>query len=576
MTDPRPGGDLEENSRRRTDHRFQVTNGMTIHRFATQSANLRVHSDEVRLETHDGRDHVVADCTLVREMVLKGQLLPFGEIQRTALAWNGAPVTVSHPTTDDGEFLPASQDAEAFETYATGRLFNVEADENSRALVGEVWLDADRAEQSAEALGRDDPAALLEEGEGPLEVSTGYWYRQENASGEYDGEEYDAVQMDVQPDHLAVLPNSEGECSLEDGCGLARPDDGSAAAAAASSDFQSDGHATAQGQADGGPLRAAINRLEAFLATAGASPDAGSPEDLSAACNCSDDCSCGAGADADVTGNQSVGDAVRWESDGGGSVGGYRYGVIVDGLQDDAEDQVLVAVYEPGSDGWENRNEQNPMSTDRLEVVGSDGVGSLPPIDQIRGNDADPDADGQSTTGGVVAIETNSGYMAYNFDELASASGLSVATLEAMDEDEIESLAETVLADDGDGDGDGNDDDPNRDPDDPDSDNSDDDQDPQAAQAAEALQSRIDELEERLEEQAAGASREDLEAQVREHADVSDAAIEAMSTSDLSELAEKVTPTGGVYAGRRGSAQANDDEDVPATGASLADLGGDA
>lgn len=84
-----------------------------------------------------------------------------------------------------------------------------------------------------------------------------------------------------------------------------------------------------------------------------------------------------------------VGDAVRWQSDSGGSVTvdgeSYRYGVVVDGLQDGDEGELLVAVYEPASDGdgWDNRNEQTPMQEDTLEVVGNDGVGSLPPISQV-------------------------------------------------------------------------------------------------------------------------------------------------------------------------------------------------
>jgi hypothetical protein len=83
------------------------------------------------------------------------------------------------------------------------------------------------------------------------------------------------------------------------------------------------------------------------------------------------------------------GDAVRWQSDSGGSVSvdgeSYRYGVIVDGMQDDDEDTVLVAVYEPDGDGdgWDNRNEENPMDRNRLEVVGTDGIESLPPVSQV-------------------------------------------------------------------------------------------------------------------------------------------------------------------------------------------------
>lgn len=543
--------------------------------FATQSTtDLRVHSGDSRLETFQGRDHVVAPATLVREMVLKGHLLPFEEIERTALAWNGHPVTVAHPTDDNGDFLPASASAEAFAAHAVGKLFDVGPDPDGRGLDGEVWLDAEASAQAAEELDRDDPAQILQDSDGPIEVSTGYWFRKAEGTGTYDGQDYQAVQKDVQPDHLAILPNSEGECSLDDGCGLARPDHGddSAAAAAAASGFESDGQPAATGSPSRlvASLRSGLDRLTQRV---GVDPDdTGATQSATLSCNCSDDCQCGGDAgdgDGALAGNQDVGDAVRWESDAGGSVGGYRYGVIVDGLQDEADGQVLVAVYQPADDGdgWENRNEQNPMDVERLEVVGSDGVGSLPPIDQVRGNVVDDsDPDGSPTAQRVVVTNSNSATMAYNLNELSDASGLPVATLEEMDDDELDSLAGTVLQDDGDGSGDGDGDDggdsggnKDGDPDQPDDD-------PDAATNQELLD-RIAELEAQVQ---AGASPDDLEAELRDRTDLSDATLEAMDTSEKAALARDLRDSGGVYAGRRGAASnSRDDDDAPPTGASL-------
>lgn len=93
-----------------------------------------------------------------------------------------------------------------------------------------------------------------------------------------------------------------------------------------------------------------------------------------------------------------VGDTVRWESDASGAVDGWRYGVVVDGLQDSDDDLVLVAVYEPSDGEWQNRNEQTPVNVDSLIPIGDDGVGSLPPIDQIQAShdmttDSIPDDD---------------------------------------------------------------------------------------------------------------------------------------------------------------------------------------
>lgn len=118
-----------------------------------------------------------------------------------------------------------------------------------------------------------------------------------------------------------------------------------------------------------------------------------------------------------------VGDAVRWPSEAGGErePDEWRYGVVVDGLQDGPENSVLVAVYQPDSDyeSWEARNEQNAMQYDSLIPIGSDGVGSLPPISQVRNADADPredpeaeaeaDADSESADAEADADPDNGG-----------------------------------------------------------------------------------------------------------------------------------------------------------------------
>lgn len=190
--------------------------------YATQSATLQAAADDVRVEELQGREHVVAPVTLVREMVLKGELLPFEEIQRTQLAWNGKPGTISHPKNQDGEFLPASAPSQ-FESHVAATLFDVDTSSANRALEGEIWIDRERSAAVADALDRDDPAELLEDGE-TVEVSIGYWYNRHDFEGEFEGDEYDGVQHNVQPDHLALLPNATGECSVEDGCGAGRAD----------------------------------------------------------------------------------------------------------------------------------------------------------------------------------------------------------------------------------------------------------------------------------------------------------------------------------------------------------------
>lgn len=86
------------------------------------------------------------------------------------------------------------------------------------------------------------------------------------------------------------------------------------------------------------------------------------------------------------------GDAVRWDSNAGGSrePASIRYGVVVDNLQEDDDEMRLVAVYQPTTDydGWEPRDETQRMSDDSLDRVGGDGVASLPPVSQVAEQDA--------------------------------------------------------------------------------------------------------------------------------------------------------------------------------------------
>lgn len=196
--------------------------------YATQSVTLAA-ADDVRTEELLGREHVVAPVTLVREMVLKGEFLPFEEIEATQLAWNAKPGTISHPRNDAGDFVPASHPSQ-YESHKAATLFDVETSSAGRSLDGEIWVDRERSAQVAASLDRDDPADLLLDGD-TVEVSVGYWYQRFEADGEFDGTEFDAVQVGIQPDHLALLPNAEGECSIENGCGAGRDDAAGAAMA---------------------------------------------------------------------------------------------------------------------------------------------------------------------------------------------------------------------------------------------------------------------------------------------------------------------------------------------------------
>ena len=54
----------------------------------------------------------------------------------------------------------------------------------------------------------------------PMEVSTGLFSDHQRTPGVWNNEEYSMIATDLQPDHLALLPDKKGACSLADGAGL--------------------------------------------------------------------------------------------------------------------------------------------------------------------------------------------------------------------------------------------------------------------------------------------------------------------------------------------------------------------
>lgn len=173
-------------------------------------------SGDVREDTFEGRPHLVAPVTAVREMVLGGdggELLLAEEIQASADLWEGTLLTIGHPSTNANQRHVA-------EAHGVGRLFNVTANGELR---GEMWLDLTRtgdvegAELAVEKLREG-----AENGEPTLEVSTAYLAALDPEGGVHDGTRYSGVQRGIVPEHLALLPDQTGKCSIEDGCGAPR------------------------------------------------------------------------------------------------------------------------------------------------------------------------------------------------------------------------------------------------------------------------------------------------------------------------------------------------------------------
>lgn len=171
----------------------------------------------VRRVTINGREHLVAPMVLITPGVLNGSkgslYYPPDEIARDPSSWNGMPIVLNHPHTN-GQHI-SGRSPEVWEKQLLGHVFNVTTDRAGR-LKGEGWFDVENTRRvSAYVLDS------LQNGR-PIELSTGLFTINEpaEAGATYNGKPYQYVARDYRPDHLAILPDQQGACSLQDGCGV--------------------------------------------------------------------------------------------------------------------------------------------------------------------------------------------------------------------------------------------------------------------------------------------------------------------------------------------------------------------
>ncbi len=169
----------------------------------------------IQTKTLEGRKHFVAPAVMIVEGVLNGSrgpfLYPADELRRSVPHWNGRPVVVYHPSM---QFNGVAGNPEVFTSQRVGTIFNARVEGN--ALKADAWLDVDR-------LAAVDWRVYDAVRRGELmEVSTGLFTDNEEAPGTWGGREYLGVARNHRPDHLAILPDQVGACSIADGAGLCR------------------------------------------------------------------------------------------------------------------------------------------------------------------------------------------------------------------------------------------------------------------------------------------------------------------------------------------------------------------
>jgi hypothetical protein len=168
---------------------------------------------KTRREIFNGREHIVAPLSLIVPGVLNGSngplFYPHEELSKEPTAWNHIPIVLYHPTAE-GKPISA-RNSEVLNKSQLGIVLH--ASMNGK-LTAEGWFDVDYTKSRAPSVFNS-----LEQGK-PVELSTGLMTDTIPEHGEHKGVKYTAVARNYRPDHLAILPDQVGACSIKDGCGV--------------------------------------------------------------------------------------------------------------------------------------------------------------------------------------------------------------------------------------------------------------------------------------------------------------------------------------------------------------------
>lgn len=174
---------------------------------------------KARTETLHGREYFVAPAVMMTEGVHSGSQGPVlyttNFLSKRPELWNHKPLVVYHPKDAHGTHNSAA-DAKIMESHGIGFVLNARYDTKGgkgRWPV-EVWADKEQTKKVDKRVYN-----ALKDGK-KMEVSTGLHLTVKKRKGTWDGQKYSMVALNYVPDHLAVLPDEEGACSVKKGAGL--------------------------------------------------------------------------------------------------------------------------------------------------------------------------------------------------------------------------------------------------------------------------------------------------------------------------------------------------------------------
>lgn len=168
-----------------------------------------------RREIMNGVDYAVYPVTMLVEGVHHGAVgdpvyYSTQVLEESAEHWNGVPLTYNHPYVN-GQYCYCNTQ-QLRQDWAIGFVSNV-IYANGK-LKGEAWVDINKANAKDANL-----IPNLDNGF-EMEVSTGLGALDDNTPISWNNEAASSTITEIFPDHLALLTDSTGACSFDDGCGI--------------------------------------------------------------------------------------------------------------------------------------------------------------------------------------------------------------------------------------------------------------------------------------------------------------------------------------------------------------------
>jgi hypothetical protein len=190
----------------------------------TQFQRLTVNfkADGIRMDTLEDRPHTVIPMVMILEGVFNGSsgplFYPSDELGKTPQVWNHKPIVVYHPELN-GEGISACDPA-VVNARKVGVIMNTKFEKKTKRLKAEAWVENTRAEKV------DKRVMDAVNNHKMMEVSTGLFLDLEKTEGTFNSKKYIGIVRNIRADHLAILPDKIGACSLFDGAGLCRNEAG--------------------------------------------------------------------------------------------------------------------------------------------------------------------------------------------------------------------------------------------------------------------------------------------------------------------------------------------------------------